>query len=418
MRIGMVTACYKPVINGVTKMISLYKAHLESAGHEVTVFTLGNPDPAGEEPGVVRSPAFPLGDSGYYYSPRYTWEAQKKLREMDIIHCHHLFMSVGMAHRYGFCPIVYTNHTRYDLYTGTYMPLPQPTADAIMRQVWPEFTDYCDVVVTPSESVRQVMVDFGVRRPIRVIANGVDLEPFYHPTHPYEKSDLGIPPEATAAMYVGRLSAEKNLETLLSQFVTAQEISPALHLIIVGKGPMAETLPKYARQLGVADKVHFVGAVTYEDVANYLAAADFFVTASVTEVHPLTLIEAMAAGLPVVAYASPGIVDTVETAVTGLLTRREDGGLAAGMVALAENPARRRQMALAARECSKEFDIRSTIGQTIDLYEELRRTRPDLVRQEEHGRWHRTWPRLQPLVEQLINLTHPPKQEEESLRDR
>lgn len=405
----MVTACYKPVINGVTKMVSLYKSQLEAAGHEVTVFTLGNPDPAGEEPGVVRSPALPLGDTGYYYSPRYSRGAQKMLRQMDIIHCHHLFMSVGMAHRYGDCPIVYTNHTRYDLYTGTYMPLPQPAADAIMRQVWPEFTDYCDVVITPSESVRQVMLDFGVRRPIRVIANGVNLIPFYKATQPCWREELEIPPQAIVAIYVGRLSAEKNLETLLAQFAAAEEISPSLHLVLVGKGPLAQSLPKMARDLGVAGKVHFVGGVTYETVPDYLASADFFVTASVTEVHPLTIIEAMASQLPVVAFASPGIVDTVEHTRNGFLSSHEQGGLAAGMVALADNPDRCRRMGLAAKEGSQHFDIQDTIIQTLDLYQELCRTRPDLKREKEHGRWSRTWPDLQPMVEQLVNLTRPPK---------
>jgi len=182
MRIGMVTACYKPVINGVTRMVLLYKQHLESLGHEVTVFTLGEPDPAGEEPSVVRSPAIPVAD-GYYVSMRYSRKAQVLLSQMDIIHCHHLFMSVEMAHRYGRCPIVYTNHTRYDLYTGSYTPLPQPAADALMRQIWPEFTDFADVVITPSASVRRVMLDFGVRRPIEVIENGVDLRPFRQPSH-------------------------------------------------------------------------------------------------------------------------------------------------------------------------------------------------------------------------------------------
>jgi glycosyltransferase involved in cell wall biosynthesis len=384
---------------------------LEAAGHDVTIFTLGNPDPAGEEPGVIRTPALPLGDSGYYYSPRYSREAQKKLRQMDIMHCHHLFMSVGLAHRYGNCPIVYTNHTRYDLYTGAYMPLPQPTADAIMRQVWPEFTDYCDVVITPSKSVRQVMLDFGVRRPIRVIANGVDLTPLHNPPQLALKEQLAIPPEATVAIYVGRLSAEKNLETLLAQFAAAEEIAPTLHLIIVGGGPLADSLPKYARELGVGKKVHFVGGVDYEMVINYLAAADFFVTASVTEVHPLTIIEAMAMALPVVAFASPGIVDSVEPNVSGFLSQHEQGGLAAGMVALAADADRRRKMGEAAKQSSKRFDIRTTIKQTLDLYEELRQTRPDLKRDKEHGRWHRTWPRLQPMVEQLVNLTRPPKQE-------
>jgi hypothetical protein len=70
MRIGMITACYKPVVNGVTRMVSLYKAELENLGHEVTVFTLGRPDPNGEEPGVVRSAGLPL-TGGYHLAPRY-----------------------------------------------------------------------------------------------------------------------------------------------------------------------------------------------------------------------------------------------------------------------------------------------------------------------------------------------------------
>ena len=106
MKIGMVTACYKPVINGVTRMVALYKEALEELGHEVTVFTLGEPDPAGEDANVVRSPAIPLGKTGYYATFGYNREARERLREMDIIHCHHLLMSVEMAHRYGQCPVV------------------------------------------------------------------------------------------------------------------------------------------------------------------------------------------------------------------------------------------------------------------------------------------------------------------------
>lgn len=414
----MVTACYKPVLNGVTKMVSLYKSHLEGAGHEVTVFTLGNPDPAGEEPGVIRTPALPLGDTGYYYSPRYSREAQKKLRQMDIIHCHHLFMSVGLAHRYGNCPIVYTNHTRYDLYTGAYMPLPQPTADAIMRQIWPEFTDYCDMVITPSASVRQVMLEFGVRRPIRVIPNGVSFDPFDSNHQPVARESLGIPEDGVVAIYVGRLSAEKNLETLLAQFAAAEEIAPNLFLILVGSGPLADSLSRYARQLGIRNKVHLVGGVPFDEVVDYLGMADFFVTASVTEVHPLTIIEAMAMSLPVVGFSSPGIVDSVEPNVTGLLSNHQQGGLAAGMVSLAANSERRRQMGAAAQQSSLKYDIRQTVQQTLDLYQELRVSRPDLKRKKEHGRWGRNWPRLEPLVEQLVNLTRPPRQEGEKQNGR
>lgn len=412
MRIGMVTACYKPVINGVTHMVSLYKSRLEAMGHDVTVFTLGDPDPAGDEPGVVRAAAgMPLGESGYYVSVRYSSEAQALMQEMEIIHCHHLFMSVEMAHRYARCPIVYTNHTRYDLYTGAYVPLPQPAADAIMRRVWPEFTDFADVVITPSPSLKQVMEEFGVRRPIEVIENGVDLRPFRHPARPLTKYDLSIPADAVLFIYVGRLSPEKNLDRLVRQFAIVRDLVPEAHLMLVGGGVAVNHLHALVTDLGMETAVHFAGSVQYREVANYLAAADVFVTASETEVHPLTVIEAMAARLPVVAAASPGIVDMVDSGEVGLLTTRADGGLAAAMVGLALNPERRRQMGTAAAVASARFDIERTIKRTLALYERLRETRPDLQRKREHGRWTFNRERLQPLVNQLGRILRPPERD-------
>ena len=415
MRIGMVTACYKPVINGVTRMVSLYKQHLEAAGHEVTIFTLGDPDP-NDESGVVRSPGIMLGDYGYYISMRYSSEAQALLQQMDIIHCHHLFMSVEMAHRYGRSPIVYTNHTRYDLYTGSIISLPQPAADAIMRQIWPEFTDYADVVITPSASVRDVMLEFGVRRPIELIENGVDLRPFHHPEQPLSKTDLGVPETAVLVTYVGRLSPEKDIDILLEQFAIAKDVVPNLHLMILGKGASQPELEKRARRLGIADSVLFTGPIAYEHVGNYLAAADLFATASVTEVHPLTVIEAMAAGLPVVAISSPGIVDTVESGKSGLLTTKPEGGLAAALVGLASNDTRRQKMSQAARLESERFSIDRTIQRTLTLYERLREERPDLKRKKMHGRRIFDSERLQPVVEQLGKLLWPDEKDPPSRR--
>jgi 1,2-diacylglycerol 3-alpha-glucosyltransferase len=408
MRIGMVTACYKPVINGVTRMVSLYKSYLEAQGHDVTVFTLGDPDPAGEENGVMRSSAVPLGESGYYLSMRYSSEAQALMQQMEIIHCHHLFMSVEMAHRYARCPIVYTNHTRYDLYTGTYSPLPQPTADALMRRVWPEFTDFADVVITPSQSVKKVMLEFGVRRPIEVIENGVDLRPFQSPTQPFTKTSLGIPESSILFIYVGRLSMEKNVFNLIEQFAIAQDIVSDMHLFVVGGGPLEDDLPQLVSELGISAQVHFTGPIGYEMVANYLAAADIFATASESEVHPLTVIEAMAAGLPVIAPASPGIVDTVVTGESGLLTNRPEGGLAAAMVGLALNQSRRLKMQMMAKQASLCYDMNKTVAKTVELYTRLRETRPDLKRKKEHGRWVLSNDRMQPLVNQLSRILRPP----------
>lgn len=406
MRIGIVTACYKPVINGVTRMVSLYKDYLIAQGHDVLVFTLGDPDPAGDEPNIIRSPGLPVGDTGYYVSIRYTSQAQKLLREMDIVHCHHLVMSVEMAHRYCECPIVYTNHTRYDLYSGTYFSVPQPAADAIMRQMWPEFTDYCDVVIAPSAGVRDVMDKFGVRRPIEVIPNGIDLTPFWQPTQPRTKADLNVPEDATLFVYVGRLANEKNLNGLIEQFAYARQVVPNIHLAIVGKGPQEDELREEINANKLASCIHLIGAVPYEDVSNVLAAADVFITASISEVHPLTVIEAMAAGLPTIAIESPGISDTVIPGRTGILTQSYHA-LSAAIVGMVSVPGRVQEMSQSAKQASQQYDIQQTIQQTIDLYHRLSQERPDLRRKDPHGRWRPLRDR-QPLIEQLTRLVRLP----------
>jgi glycosyltransferase involved in cell wall biosynthesis len=260
------------------------------------------------------------------------------------------------------------------------------------------------------------MLEFGVRRPIVLIENGVDLRPFHRPTQPLTKTDLNVPETAMLVTYVGRLSPEKDVDILLEQFAIAKDVVPNLHLMIMGKGACQPVLERQARYLGIADSVLFTGPIDYEQVSNYLAAADLFATASVTEVHPLTVIEAMAASLPVVAISSPGIIDIVESGVSGLLTTRPDGGLAAALVGLASNDARRRQMAQAARCASEPFNIDNTIQRTLELYEQLRQERPDLKRKKMHGRRIIDGERLQPVVGQLGKLLWPAEKEPTSRR--
>ena len=416
MRIGMVSATYDPsVINGAVRMVTLYKQHLEALGHEVTIFTLGDDQDSDRAAGIVRSPGFRLGDHGYFVGLRYSREAQMLLTEMEVVHCHHLLMSVEMAHRYARCPIVYTNHTRYDLYTGAYTPLPQPAADAIMRQLWPEFAGLADTVIAPSASVRQLLLDFGVREPIVVIENGIELEPFLRPHRPRARADFGLPDDVFLLVYVGRLSSEKNVLGLLEQVARACQVVPELHLAIFGKGPQEDELRAKVTALALDACVHFMGVVPFDEVGDWLAAADAFVTASTSEVHPLTVIEAMAAGLPIAAVQSPGIVDCVASGVTGFMPT-EGEGLDSAIVALAANPARARAMGEAARAASRRFDIGRTFGLTVELYESLLATRPDLTRDDPHGRWSRRTEKWAGLLDQLAQILHPSDEGEEGAR--
>lgn len=390
MKIGMVTACYKPVINGVTRMVALYTEHLRARGHEVTIFTLGDPDPAGDDPWVLRSPGAPLGRTGYYFAARYTREAQAALRQMEIVHCHHLVMSVELAHRYAECPILYTNHTRYDLYATYVAHVPPAAAELLMRQAWPEFTDRADWVIAPSPAIQEVLLQYGVQRPISVIENGVPLERYRVAPDPALRAALGLTDAHCVALYVGRLAEEKRVELLLRQFARAHRRVPTLRLVIVGGGPAAADLQAAVAAAGLQDAVRLIGPQPFERVARYLAIADLFVTASISEVHPLTVIEALAAGLPVAAYASPGIADTIASGREGLLAdAQQPDTLGEALAELAADPAQRRAMAQAARQTAERFDIAHTIDRTLGLYQRLRRERPDLRREDAHGRWRR-----------------------------
>lgn len=381
MRIGLVTACFEPVVNGVTRMVSLYRQHLEEAGHRVTVFTLGMINRDGVERGIVRSPAIPLGKTGYHLAARYSRSAQEEMRQMDIIHCHHPLMGLEMAHRYGLCPIVFTNHTRYDIYLSAYSPLSRPASDKLMRRFWPSITDLSDVVIAPSESVRNLLLAVGVRKPVELIVNGIDLSAFHYCASRKKTWQRDSLEQSTRIIYVGRLSAEKNVLALLREFERAYRINHQLQFTLVGDGGHRRQLERLANELGIRSRVTFTGEVDYSDVPVILATADIFATRSISEVHPLTILEAMASGLPIVATSSPGIDDIVEDGVSGLVGPDREGELAQRLAALSMDPKRVRNMGSSANTASSRYKIQNTVSRTLDLYERLLNERPDLERQ-------------------------------------
>jgi glycosyltransferase involved in cell wall biosynthesis len=375
LRIGQLTDCYTPVINGVTHFVSLHKKVLESWGHQVYVFTVGNEDYPDAEPNVVRSPAVPLSDTGYYLNFRYSRRAQRLAGTMDLLHVHHPFLAgrqaVSIAQKKNI-PLVFTNHTRYHLQARYYFPfLPEELPDGLLKAYLPRFTAQCDLVVVPSEGVARWLRDVGVEAPIEVIPNGVEVERIAHPTAPLTKTDLGLPEEACVAITVGRLGPDKNLEFLLRAFSRAAGRTPALHLLIVGDGPKRDDLEEIAQWAGLGDRVHLAGAVPYEEVPNWLTAADFFVIASTAESHPLAVLEALAAGLPALGIPSPGIEESIRDGENGLLNPEDVDGFALQMARLATDTDLRARLAEGARRSRDRFDIRHTSAQLLAHYERL-----------------------------------------------
>jgi glycosyltransferase involved in cell wall biosynthesis len=180
----------------------------------------------------------------------------------------------------------------------------------------------------------------------------------------------GIEPHATVLVHVGRFAPPKNHALLIEAFAQVRSDAP-LNLLLVGGGELENAVREQVAALGLQERVRFLGVRA--DVADILRASDVFVLSSRVEGNPLSVMEAMAAGLPVVSTAVGGVPELVRAGETGLLVPSEDAGaLAQAMQALVDDPARRQAMGAAARQYAvAHFDIRHTVRGYEQLYESL-----------------------------------------------
>lgn len=375
MRVGMMADAYRPHVSGITNYISLNQRALQAAGHEVYVFTFGEPPPHEEDPTVFRTGGLPLANTGYHLSLRHTPAIRRMIQSMDIVHVHHPFLSGRLALRYcrpARIPVVFTNHTRYDLYAQFYLPaLTDRIGVGLLQAYMPFFCSEVDLTIAPSHGLLNVLHDLGVASPVKVIPNGIDLSPFRAPRERVARATLGVPPEALLLVYTGRLGPEKNLPSLLRAFAGVCAALPHTRLLLLGDGPERGELEWLTESLGLAGRALFAGMVDYTRVPAYLAVCDVFVTASVTEVHPLSIIEAMACGLPAVGIDSPGVSDTIRDGANGLLSRQELSAFTAQLTRIAVDGTLRRKLAEGAAQSAQAYDIRRTSGLVLDEYERL-----------------------------------------------
>lgn len=376
MRIGFFADMYLPHVSGVTNHISLYKRRFEDLGHDVFVFTFGDREYEDTEPNVVRSPGLPWGETGWRFALALSPEARRLAETLDVIHVHHPFQSGRLATPVAEAcgvPLVFTNHTRYDLYSDAYATfVPRAARYAFLRGSLGGFLRRCDLVVAPAASIADWLHEFSGFDGATVVPNGVDTTAFARPVAPFTRADLGFDESDVVFCYAGRLGPEKNTPWLAEEFAAAAERSPRARLLVVGDGPSRAAAEAALTRAGVSGRANFIGMVPYDRMPDYEAAADVFVTGSVSEVHPLVVLEAMAAGLPVVAVSSPGIADTVADTVSGLLApAATPGALAERMELLAGNDSLRHRMANAARVASAAYSLPRTADVLLGMYERL-----------------------------------------------
>lgn len=295
-------------------------------------------------------------------SPLVEWLRE---RHIDLFHCHAGIVWEGHRGirdaRSARVPVVLrTEHLPYFL-------LPDPR-DGVSYTCLIEETD---AIVCVSHAVGESFLVGGVPADkLHIIRNGITFgRPRVIP--PNAHANLGVPDTARLVMTVARLTEQKGHADLLEAVPAILAREPETHFLWVGTGPLEETLRARAREMDVATHIHFLGK--RRDVPDLLAAADLFVLPSRFEGLPLALLEAMAAGLPVVGTNVCGIAEVVVDRVTGRLVETEDvTGLAAAVLGVLEKPDVATRWGAAGRtRGEQEFNVARMVRETAALYEAM-----------------------------------------------
>ena len=326
MKICMFTNTYLPHVGGVARSVANFTEDLRELGHEVLVVAPTFPDrkPGQDADEVLRVPAL-QNFNGSDFSVRiplpFIISERIEAFGPDVIHSHHPFLLGDAAMRTAYrrnLPLVFTHHTLYEEYTH-YVSNNSEIMKRFAIKLSTLYANLCYQVVAPSESIAALIGERGVKRPVRVIPTGIDVEGFSRGDGPGFRKAYQIPDDARVIGHLGRLAPEKNLAYLARAVAGAMKNDAQLWFLVVGSGASETEMRKILAEAGLSDRLVMAGKQTGGDLVNAYHAMDLFAFASKSETQGMVLAEAMACGLPVVALDAPGAREVVQDGVNGRL---------------------------------------------------------------------------------------------------
>lgn len=307
------------------------------------------------ERGLLEEGVSLLPTPGYgIYSSRHVLRLSKLIGGYDLVHAHLFPAQLWVALAAGFAkqapPLVTSEQSTSNRRRRHWLrPL-----DSWM------FARY-EAIVCPSRGVAESLTRWapGTSKKIRIVPNGVDLERFRN-AQALSREELGVPQESALAVFVARFDAAKDHATLVKAIARL----PRTHLLLVGDGPLRGQCEQLVRSLKLEDRVHFLGWRT--DVASVLKSADVYAHSSHFEGFGIAALEAMAAGLPVIASDVSGMAELVGGA--GVLIAGDTEAWAHEIEAVTSSPELSRAIAEKCRQRALQFSIEGTADAFAEVY--------------------------------------------------
>ncbi|HBL85306.1 MAG: hypothetical protein A2Y17_03665 [Clostridiales bacterium GWF2_38_85] len=315
MNIAIFLEAYYPYVNGVVTHVSMLKESLEKNGHNVLIITA---DPKVKRhkliDGVLYCPAIALKRIyGYGLSLPRSRKRLEILRafKSDVIHVHHEFtisyFGVKSAIRMNL-PIVYTLHTMYNDYIHYVIKHKNvlPAAKKLFYSYIRYIAKNADMVISPSHKAIGFIRECGLKdKQVEIIPNSIDIYCFNKKRFTADdinikRKELGVGDNDFTGIFAGRLAIEKSIDYIINCWVKFFVNKPEYKLIIIGEGPQKQELKAFVKKYNLDRNIIFTGRLDHNDMPLMYAVCDYYISASVTEMMSISMLEALATGIPAV----------------------------------------------------------------------------------------------------------------------
>ncbi|HCL38585.1 MAG TPA: glycosyl transferase family 1 [Marinobacter hydrocarbonoclasticus] len=378
LRVTMFTNNYLPFIGGVPISIERLRRGLEHLGDSTQIVAPRYRDQPSHEDAVVRVPSLlAMGEKREFRLANiFLARIRKQVRAFrpDVIHLHHPFwlgsLGLFMARQLRI-PAIYTYHTRLEHYAH-FVPLPGMLfRNLISHALIKRFANRCDGVIVPTYSTEEYLRMIGVTTPTFVQPTGIEYERF-QAVKPADvealRKKLRLSNEKVF-ISVARLSNEKNIDFIIEAIDRLrQESDVPFRFLMIGDGHQRDRLQKKIDSLELGSHFTLVGAVQPEEMALWYNLGDAFLFASKSETQGMVILEAMSAGLPVVAVRSSGIEDVVRDGLNGYKTPENQARWIEKARQLLENDDLRTELSEKARAFAADYSIEQFARDVRGIY--------------------------------------------------
>ncbi|MBI5416156.1 MAG: glycosyltransferase [Candidatus Omnitrophica bacterium] len=374
----MMTNTYFPLVGGLEQSIRSFCDEFRRLGHEALIVAPDYEGKAEDEQNVIRVPAlkkFYKTDFSVNLPVPGLLPKIMKTFSPDIVHSHHPFFMGDFALRLSrqyHRPLIFTYHIMVEKYVH-YLPIHNESAKRFVIEVAAGYANLADQVIVPSPSVRDILLRRGVTSPVEVVPTGVDLQRFADGSGAGFRERNRIPAGALVIGHVGRLAPEKNLDFLTGCLIESLKKEPCAHVLVVGQGPSQETIKAAFAKAGLGERLHLTGFLYDQDLVDAYFAMDVFAFTSLSETQGVVLLEALAAGVPVVALDAPGTREVVKDRLNGrLVDSPEQQKIVDALTwVLGCPPETARALKERAKETAKNYSMSSCARRMIEIYENL-----------------------------------------------